>query len=300
MSEDPGASPPEEAPMPAKDEAPRLVRVLFGLGGICTLMGAYILASTALFFAFPTSPRTSLVLGQLGGLLAPALVLVLLAETLGLAPALPGPHVAILRRRATALVLLALSTFLVAMALGIVWVTALRAPGWAWVAQAERLVLAGYGPILEVRRPLDVLVILVALTVVPAACEEWAFRGFLQRVLRGAIGPRSALWGSAILFAAFHVDPLGLPSRVVVGLSLGLAYERLGCLWPGMAIHAGYNLMVLCVSPWDATDATAIAGFETPTAVRALEVALPVLLAGLVLWAHARRRLMAPVTEPAP
>jgi len=290
---------PGEAP-PAGGDVPRVVRVLFALGGISALMGVYLVVSTVLLSMVHQTPRLYLVVGQVGGLLIPTLMLVLVADTLGLAPPLPSSKAPILEQHAMPLVLLALATFVVAMTLGTVWVTALRAPGWAWVEQAEKLVLAGYGPVLDVRRPLDVVVILVALTIVPAACEEWAFRGFLQRVLRGALGPRSALWGSAILFAAFHVDPLGLPSRVVVGLSLGLVYERFGSLWPGMAIHAAYNFMVLCVSPWTADDATAIAGIETPTAARAMAVAVPALLAGLALWAHAQRRLDPRATEIAP
>lgn len=93
----------------------------------------------------------------------------------------------------------------------------------------------------------------------PALTEEIAFRmciqNYLARVLRL---PRRAYWLAIVLSAAFWalahgevLDPAWVkPVQVFpVGLGLGYLARRWG-LESSILAHAGFNLVVICLSPW--------------------------------------------------
>ena len=100
---------------------------------------------------------------------------------------------------------------------------------------------------------------LICLAAVPAICEEFFFRGFLQSTFRYASRPRTAVLLSSVAFALFHIvvrDSLlferFLPS-LLLGLVLGTVCLRTESLWPGMLLHVLHNSLVLGISdlaPW--------------------------------------------------
>ena len=71
--------------------------------------------------------------------------------------------------------------------------------------------------------------------------EELLFRGFVFPVLarRGRVA--GALFASALLFGAIHLQPAGLPVLGTLGLVLALALRRTGSLWPSILVHASWN-----------------------------------------------------------
>jgi sodium transport system permease protein len=100
----------------------------------------------------------------------------------------------------------------------------------------------------ELRRiPISARIVLLA--VIPAACEEWFFRGFLFGALR-RYGAVNAVVSTTVLFAAFHlISPSGLtPDRftpsLFLGAFLGFLRWRSESVWPGMLLHAVHNSVV--------------------------------------------------------
>lgn len=95
---------------------------------------------------------------------------------------------------------------------------------------------------------------LIALALVPAACEEFFFRGFLQTAFRAEMSGSLAVGLSAILFGLFHVvvrDALffeRFAPTCFLGVVLGLVCLRTGSLWPGLLLHALHNSLLLTVS----------------------------------------------------
>lgn len=79
--------------------------------------------------------------------------------------------------------------------------------------------------------------------------EEWVFRGLLYRSLRRSWGIALSVGVTAVLFATLH-PVAGSVALVTLGATTALTAERTGRLWPSIAVHAGYNLMVwgLCVA----------------------------------------------------
>jgi hypothetical protein len=82
-------------------------------------------------------------------------------------------------------------------------------------------------------------------SLMPGVFEEIAFRGFVQGRLTRLLGSREALLLSAALFAVAHLSPAVFPSHFLLGLALGAIRARTGSLLPGMAVHAGWNALVL-------------------------------------------------------
>ena len=88
---------------------------------------------------------------------------------------------------------------------------------------------------------------MVALAILPALMplEEWVFRGIVLRRLTGKIGLIAALIVSAALFAAAHLSLSGLVWRFVAGLLLGGLYLWSQSLWPPIAAHFAFNVVLL-------------------------------------------------------
>ena len=97
--------------------------------------------------------------------------------------------------------------------------------------------------------------VLLCFAVVPAACEEVAFRGFVLTGLQPRIGATRAVLVSGVTFGLFHVlRDLGLWDRLLastlMGLALGWVRVRSDALWPGMILHAVHNGLLLSVGSY--------------------------------------------------
>lgn len=83
--------------------------------------------------------------------------------------------------------------------------------------------------------------LLILVTVIGPAAEEFFFRGLLYGWLRIRLGISWALWVSAIFFAFLHADPVAFLPIFALGLLFGWVYERTGTLAAPIAIHILHN-----------------------------------------------------------
>ncbi len=145
----------------------------------------------------------------------------------------------------------------------------LRWPGIGWLAAALALALAFHGPLVwavkfvvdkypHIQEQLKELSHLVnptaslpvqvlVLGVLPAVCEELAFRGFILSGLARRIGPDKAILVSSLLFAFAHMNAFRFLPTFVLGVVLGLLATRSGSLLPGMAFHLLHNGVLVLV-----------------------------------------------------
>jgi uncharacterized protein len=97
------------------------------------------------------------------------------------------------------------------------------------------------------------LLAVVAVSVVAPFAEETYFRGFLFGWLRGRVPLWLAVAISSLLFALAHAELALLLPTFTLGCLLALVYQRSGSLYPGMIIHAVFNLvgvtLILGMSP---------------------------------------------------
>jgi membrane protease YdiL (CAAX protease family)/ABC-type Na+ efflux pump permease subunit len=100
-------------------------------------------------------------------------------------------------------------------------------------------------------RQVHPLVIAVCFSIIPAVCEEWFFRGMLQRSLLKHKTVLSSILLSGLVFGAFHmisssviaVDRF-LPTTLM-GIVLGYIAYKSNSIWPGIALHAIHNAFVI-------------------------------------------------------
>ena len=96
--------------------------------------------------------------------------------------------------------------------------------------------------------PLDALVSLAVIALLPALAEELVVRGVLLPSLVRPLGPVLAVVASSILFALMH-DPYRYLFTLAVGLVLGALRLRTGSLWPPIVAHATLNTLTFLVAP---------------------------------------------------
>jgi len=69
----------------------------------------------------------------------------------------------------------------------------------------------------------EMLLVIIAISVVPAICEEVMFRGYIQRSFGFKFKPHIAAIITAVFFALYHFNPYGLIPLAIIGFYLGFA-----------------------------------------------------------------------------
>jgi uncharacterized protein len=108
-------------------------------------------------------------------------------------------------------------------------------------------------------------------TFLAPACEEIAFRGYVQTTLALRRGPAAAVVGAAVLFALLHMNPVLFPALVVLGALFGWLAWRAGSIWPAVLAHAVNNGI---------SSALALAGSVKESEAPPLSAALEVMALG--------------------
>jgi membrane protease YdiL (CAAX protease family) len=85
--------------------------------------------------------------------------------------------------------------------------------------------------------------VLLAVTLVPAVCEEAFFRGLVLTSLYAGRGSRTAVLGSAALFAFAHFSPWHLPALFLLGLLLAVLVYWTHSVYPAMLAHLANNML---------------------------------------------------------
>ena len=87
---------------------------------------------------------------------------------------------------------------------------------------------------------------LLAMAIVPAICEELLFRGVLLSWLKDSFRNKHlAVWLSAIVFSAIHVQFFGFFPRMLLGVYLGYLFLWTGSLWASMTAHFLNNAVAI-------------------------------------------------------
>jgi membrane protease YdiL (CAAX protease family) len=90
--------------------------------------------------------------------------------------------------------------------------------------------------------------VLLAMAVTPAVCEELLVRGLVTRSLAPRLGRAAAILASAALFALLHASPTRLLPTACFGVLLAHATLATGSVIPSMLMHALNNAMALLLA----------------------------------------------------
>jgi membrane protease YdiL (CAAX protease family) len=99
----------------------------------------------------------------------------------------------------------------------------------------------------ELLAPLEIkyLAALLGSVIVAPIAEELVFRGYLLNLWIARRGVWFAVIASSAVFGAFHLETAVFAAPM--GIVYALVYLRYQSLWPGIFIHAAYNLLAF---PW--------------------------------------------------
>jgi sodium transport system permease protein len=87
----------------------------------------------------------------------------------------------------------------------------------------------------------------LAFAIVPAICEELAFRGAVYGLLAGRLSPKLTVLVQAVIFGAFHGSVHRLLPTTLLGGVLGDLRRRTGSIVPGIVVHALTNSILMII-----------------------------------------------------
>lgn len=153
-------------------------------------------------------------------------------------------------------------------------------------------------PLLNARSAWDMALLMLGAVVLAAVCEELLFRGLMMRLLTQGGHWRGAIVATAVAFSVFHLDPVGLLPRTLMGVYFGLLVWRSGSIFPAILAHGLNNMLALSAAPFMDVEAAPLTMAEAAL----LAVISGVIFAGVlaVWWRWAPPRPASLSTTPLP
>jgi len=116
-----------------------------------------------------------------------------------------------------------------------------------WMREKEDAAMNMTILLLRIRGFGEFLINIFIIALLPAIAEEFLFRGGIQRSFtRMFNNPHAAIWLSAFIFSAIHVQFFGFFPRMFLGAAFGYIYLWTGSLWYAMFAHFLNNACAVC------------------------------------------------------
>lgn len=113
-----------------------------------------------------------------------------------------------------------------------------------WMKNSEEQTMRLTEAFLNTTTISGLIVNLIMIALLAAVGEELLFRGVLLRLLvQGTKNVHLAVWISAFIFSAFHLQFYGFVPRMVLGLIFGYVFIWSGSLWIPIILHFVFNGM---------------------------------------------------------
>lgn len=119
----------------------------------------------------------------------------------------------------------------------------------SWMKDAEDRAAETTEALLKMNNTGTFIINMLMIGMLPAVAEELMFRGALQRTLmRIFVNPHVAIWVSAFIFSAIHVQFYGFVPRLLLGATFGYLYFWSGSIWYAMFGHFINNGYAVCAA----------------------------------------------------
>lgn len=134
-----------------------------------------------------------------------------------------------------------------------------------WMKEKEEQAMQTTLLLLKMNSIKDLLLNLFMIALLPAVAEELMFRGGVQRSFNRIFNnPHVAIWTTAFIFSAIHLQFYGFLPRLLLGAGFGYIYYFSGNLWYAVLGHFLNNAYAVCAAwymqknniPLTATDST--------------------------------------------
>ncbi|MGZ3873117.1 MAG: CPBP family intramembrane glutamic endopeptidase, partial [Mucilaginibacter sp.] len=112
-------------------------------------------------------------------------------------------------------------------------------PPWLyWMRESEDNAQKLMDALLKMDTIWELIVAVLLVGLLTAVVEEFMFRGVLQTIFfRWTKNVHAAVWITAILFSAFHIEFFGFLPRLLLGVFFGYFVAWSGSIWTGVWAH---------------------------------------------------------------
>ncbi|MDO3641822.1 CPBP family intramembrane glutamic endopeptidase [Mucilaginibacter sp. L3T2-6] len=123
-------------------------------------------------------------------------------------------------------------------------------PHWLeWMSENEKNTEKLMTQMLNMKGLWDVILNVLFIGLFTAIAEEFMFRGVLQTIFcNWTKNIHVAIWITAILFSAFHMEYFGFFPRLLLGLLFGYFVAWSGSIWTGVWAHFINNATIVVVT----------------------------------------------------
>lgn len=111
--------------------------------------------------------------------------------------------------------------------------------------ELDKLVESAYGNLLSTHSIFETSFIVFVVAAVPAVCEEFFFRGFVQKSLEQKYKPFLAAIITAFFFGIYHFNPYGMISLIALGLFFGYAAYKSNSIFIPVTLHFLNNFLAV-------------------------------------------------------
>lgn len=138
---------------------------------------------------------------------------------------------------------------------------------------------------------------LFLIAIMAAVGEELLFRGLIQKlILRWTQQPHTAIWVTAFIFSAIHLQFFGFVPRLLLGALLGYLFFYSGSLWVCIVAHVFNNALTVLILPGQPYNANwewihPFQNVSTTPLLAGISIVLSVLCVGYIRWICRKRKL---------
>ena len=101
----------------------------------------------------------------------------------------------------------------------------------------DKYVEQSYTQILTGNNIFEIILVIITVAITPAICEEFFFRGFVQKSFEFKLKPFWAIFVTAFVFGLYHFNPYGLLPLIVIGMYLGFAVYLSDSIIVSIVLH---------------------------------------------------------------
>lgn len=101
----------------------------------------------------------------------------------------------------------------------------------------NELIEKTFGNLIYADNIVEMILVVITISIIPAICEEVMFRGYIQRSFEFKFKAHSAALLTAVFFALYHFNPYGLIPLAIIGYYLGFAAYSSQSLFIPMVLH---------------------------------------------------------------
>ncbi len=109
----------------------------------------------------------------------------------------------------------------------------------------DKLVEESYLKLLTANNVFEYIIVIVTVSVTPAICEEFFFRGFIQKSFEYKQKPFTAILLTSLFFGLYHFNPYGLIPLIFIGIYLGYSVYKSNSIIVPVILHFINNFVAI-------------------------------------------------------